>query len=190
MTGLDMEENAAQLAETESDKLQGQSNEISEKQLDMGTAPMVWKKRKGIWLIIAMALCLSTGLGGGYLRWQANNRNISNNGEVREVYRFPVLKEQLLMFKSFVIPLKQNMKFTYMSMSISVNVLDKNVKKEVEEKEDQLRGIIYDSLKEEIDRSNEAPSLDRLKHVIETVTNKALSSEKVRGVFITEFLCV
>jgi flagellar basal body-associated protein FliL len=69
-------------------------------------------------------------------------------------------------------------------------VPNEELKREMMEKKDQLRGIIYDILREEIYKAKEIPSLKKLKEFIIRGVNIALSTGKVNEVYITKFLAV
>ncbi|GAG19995.1 unnamed protein product, partial [marine sediment metagenome] len=98
--------------------------------------------------------------------------------------------DQLLIFHSFVIPLKENREFTYISLSISFSVPNIELKREMIEKKGRLRGIIYDMLREEMNKVKEIPPLEKLKESITRGVNAALSAGKVNKVYITNFLAV
>ena len=53
---------------------------------------------------------------------------------------------------------------------------------------DRLRGRLYDILKEEINRFKEVPSMEDLKGPIKRGIDEALANEKVKEVYIDQFL--
>ncbi|MBA7715303.1 hypothetical protein ES703_124344 [subsurface metagenome] len=110
--------------------------------------------------------------------------------ETPQSNRLAIPEDQLLIFPSFVIPFKENKRFTYISLSISFNVPNKELKREMIEKKGQLRGIIYDMLREEIHKAKEIPPLKELKKCIIRGLNMTLSAGNVKEVYITKFLAV
>ena len=54
----------------------------------------------------------------------------------------------------------------------------------------QIKGIIYDLLKVEINKIKEVPSIEELKEFIIKGVNKVLSAGKVTEVYVTQFLAV
>jgi len=158
------------------------------------------EKSKGIWgkyrekprlsLFIAIGLCLLMGIGYLYLKGKIFNIIVDQKGEIPELDRLAIPKDQLLIFPSFVIPFRENKRFSYISLSIYFNLPNKELMREMIEKKGELRGIIYDILRQEINKLKEVPSLEELKGFIIRGVNTALSAGKVNEVYITKFLAV
>ena len=107
-----------------------------------------------------------------------------------EAIKLPVMSGRSLVFDSFVIPFREHDKFAYLSLDISFRLMDRELAEEMTAKRDLLRGIIYDILREEVNKTGKLPLLDELKeHIIEGV-NKALSSGKVKEAYVVDFLAV
>ena len=149
-----------------------------------------FREKKRLLLCIAIGLCLFIGIGYLYLKWKKTNIPLNQKEETRQVNRLAIPEAQLLIFPSFVIPFKENRGFTYISLSISFNVPNKELKREMIEKKGQLRGIIYDMLREEIHKEKETPSLKKLKKCIIRAVNMTLSAGNVSEVYISKFLAV
>jgi len=149
-----------------------------------------FRENKRLLLCIAIGLCLFIGIGYLYLKWKKSNIPLNQKEETRQVNKLAIPEAQLLIFPSFVIPSKENGGFTYISLSISFNVPNKELKREMMEKKGQLRGIIYDMLREEIDKEKEIPSLKKLKECIIRAVNMTLSAGNVSEVYISKFLAV
>ena len=157
-------------------------------------------KSKGIWgkyggkarlsLSIAIGLSLLMGIGYLYLKGKIFNITVDQKREIPQFNRLAVPKDQLLIFPSFVIPFKENKRFTYISLSIYFNLPNKELMREMIEEKSELRGIIYDILRQEINKLKEVPSLEELKGFIIRGVNTALSAGKVNEVYITKFLAV
>ena len=130
------------------------------------------------------------GIGYLYLKWKGSNIPLNQKEGTSQINRLAIPKDQLLIFHSFVIPFKENRGFTYISLSISFNVPNIELKREMIEKKGRLRGIIYDMLREEMNKVKEIPPLEKLKESITRGVNTALSAGKVNKVYITNFLAV
>ena len=154
----------------------------------------IWERYRGktrLSLFIAIGLCLLTGIGYLYLKGRVSNITVDKGGKIPQFDRLGIPKDQLLIFPSFVIPLiKENRKFTYISLSIYFNLPNKEIMGEMIEKKGELRGIIYDILREEINKTEEVPSMPELKGFIVRGVNAALSAGKVNEIYITKYLAV
>jgi len=154
----------------------------------------IWERYRGktrLSLFIAIGLCLLTGIGYLYLKGRVSNITVDKGGKISQFARLGIPKDQLLIFPSFVIPLiKENRKFTYISLSIYFKLTNKEIMGEMIEKKGELRGIIYDILREEINKAKEIPPLKELKKFVIRGLNTALSTGKVSEVYITKFLLV
>ena len=98
--------------------------------------------------------------------------------------------DEVLVLEPFVIPAEGNKNFTYVFLSISIKLPNKEVKRELTEMKRPLRGIIYDTLAREIANTKEVPPLETLKEYIIAGVNGALSNGKISEVFISKFLAV
>ena len=146
------------------------------------------RENKRITLFIALGLCLLIGIGYLYLKEKVFD--ILQEKETTQLHGLKKPEDQLLLFHSFVIPLKEKKDLTYISLSISFNVPNKELRQEIIEKKELLRGIMYDILREEINRIEEIPPLEKIKCFLTKRVNMALSAGKVNEVYITKFLAV
>jgi len=156
-----------------------------------GNSKGIWAKYRGkkrLSLCIALGLCLLIGIGYFYLKEKAFD--IPQEEKTTQLHGLKIPKDQLLLFPSFVIPLKEKKGFTYMSLSISFNVPNKELRQEIIAKKEQLRGIMYDILREEINKTKEIPPLEKIKGFLTRRVNMALSAGKVNEIYITNFLAV
>jgi len=173
------------------DELGESGNEEGESVSVEGNSKGIWAKyrgKKGFSLFIALGLCLLIGLGYLYLKEKVFD--ILQEAETTQVHRLKVPEDQLLLFHSFVIPLEEKKGLTYISLSISFNVPNKELRREIVAKRKQLRAIIYDILREEINKIEEIPPLEKIKSFLTRRVNMALSAGKVNKVYITRFLAV
>jgi len=193
MISSNSEENDKQFSGLELDELDvpgGEESESIPKEEDSKSTGGKYRERERLLLCIAIGLCLLIGIGYLYLRWKKSNMPFNLKEETPQSNRLAIPEDQLLIFPSFVIPFKENKRFTYISLSISFNVPNKELKREMIEKKNQLRGIIYDILREEIHKAEEIPSLEKLKKFIIRGLNMTLSAGNVNEVYITKFLAV
>jgi flagellar basal body-associated protein FliL len=141
-----------------------------------------YKRKRKLFIASAIGLCLLTG--AGYLSLQ------NKEEKAPEAIKLPVMAGRSLVFDSFVIPFREHDKFAYLSLDISFRLMDRALAEEMTAKRNLLRGIIYDILREEVNKTAKLPPLDELKeHIIEGV-NKALSSGKVKEAYVVDFLAV
>jgi len=186
-----MQENDEQFSDDELDELSKSDSEESESISEEGNSKGIWAKHRGkkrVSLCIALGLCLLIGIGYFYLKEKAFD--IPQEEETTQLHGLKIPKDQLLLFPSFVIPLKEKKGFTYMSLSISFNVPNKELRQEIIAKKEQLRGIMYDMLREEINKTKEIPPLEKIKGFLTRRVNMALSAGKVNEIYITNFLAV
>jgi len=151
----------------------------------------IWAKYRGkkrLSLFIALGLCLLIGIGYLYLKEKVFD--ILQKEETTQLNGLKIPEDQLLLFHSFVIPLKEKKGLTYISLSISFNVPNKELRREIIAKKEQLRGSMYDILRKEINRIEEIPPLEKIKGFLSKRVNMALSAGKVNEIYITKFLAV
>jgi flagellar basal body-associated protein FliL len=142
------------------------------------------KGKKKLFLFFVTGICLLAG--GVYYFSQNKNENVIT----ARVNTFPIPQNQPLLFDSFIIPFKENQKYTYISLSIVFKLSNRELMEEMLGKKNQLRGIIYDILGEEIDNVEDVPSLQKLKELIIRGTNKVLTAGEVSEAIITNILPV
>lgn len=154
-------------------------------------------KKLVLFIFILLGLSIMGGIGYFFTQEEKPPTSSEQKGDIPhledrtvQINQSVTPKDQLLIFHSFVIPFKENKQFAYISLSISFNLPNKQLKREMIEKKHQLRGIIYEKLRQEINKKKEVPLLEELKEVIIRGVNIALSDGKVEEVYITEFLAV
>ena len=146
-------------------------------------------------LLTALMILLLIGIGFLYLQkdnflTESHQEQFNQKKTLPHVQKFEVENFILLTFESFVIPFKKNMKFSYLSLSISLTLPNKELKREMIGKKDQLRGIIYDTLRKEIIKTKTIPPLEKVKYLIIRRINRVLSAGKISDVYITQFFAV
>jgi len=149
------------------------------------------KRGKRVVAGVAIVLIALLGIGAGYLHVKRERiAGSPNQGTKSQSVSIAIPQEEILTLDSFVIPAEENMDVTYVFLSISIELPNKEVKWEVTEKERSLRGIIYDTLVREIANRKEIPPLERFKEIIARGVNGALSTGRVNQVFIGKFLAL
>ena len=103
---------------------------------------------------------------------------------------FRVKNDQSVRFKSFIIPFEEHGKFTYISLSISFELPNKELMDEMIKKNTQIRGIIYSILSKNINILKNISSLEQLKALITNRVNSVLAAGKVNEPIITDFSTV
>ena len=135
-------------------------------------------------LFFVTGMCLLAG-GSYYFSHHKNGEQIISRNNI-----FPIPHDKSIMFESFILPVKKKQGYTYFSLNLLLELSNIELKGEIIEKKDQLRGIIYDILEQEIHRVKDADSLEKLKALIIKRANTALTSGEVLEVIITDFLLV
>ncbi|MBW1715906.1 MAG: hypothetical protein JRJ77_08795 [Deltaproteobacteria bacterium] len=196
--------------ETEEGSEQGRSEGLEEEQFsgdeldesdDAETKPIPGKKnayhpdrrgssKKGLWVVSAIGLCVLIGIGYLYLKEEKSKGLSRQHSETVPISMVSIPGEQLLPFDSFIIPIPENREFTYVSLSISFKLPNKEIRRQMTERKKELRGIIYDILTREMSNRNEVPPLESLKKLIIGGVNSALSTGEVHEVYVTKFLAV
>lgn len=147
-----------------------------------------YRAAKKISLLMLPGLCLLMVMG--YIHLKDTLLNGLGEEDSTRLHGFQIPKDQLVLFDSFVIPLREKKGLTYIFLSISFNVPNKELKREITVKRERLRGIIYDILREEIDRLDTIPPLDEIKRFLVGKINIALSVGKINKIYITKYLAV
>ena len=142
------------------------------------------KGKKKLFLFFVTGICLLAG-GVYYFSQNKNEKEITSLAKT-----FPISHDQSFILDSFIIPFKGNQRITYISLNISFKLSNRELMGEMLEKKDQLRGIIYDILGEEINKVKDAPSIQKLKELIIRGVNKVLAAGEVSEAIITDFLPV
>jgi len=146
------------------------------------------RRKKGLLLIASVVLCLVLAIGGVCLIAAKRKRlssaldaraNIRNTKETKDI----VGGQNDVVFL-FIIPFEGMKRGTYVLLSVRFDMKDKRLKNEIVNNRSRLRAMIYDSLKGEIDKGYDVPSLEKLTSVIVSVSNKALPRSRACKVHI------
>ena len=143
----------------------------------------IWNRR--YFLFCAVVAFFLIGLSS-YLFLKPKNEYIGTS----IVKWFPVGANQYIKFEPFIIPFGEHGKFTYISLSISFELPNKELRDEMIEKNNWIRGIIYNILSENIYVLENVSSLMKLKKFIVNNVNNILTAGKVDNAIITDFSTV
>jgi flagellar basal body-associated protein FliL len=117
-------------------------------------------------------------------------KNRQNNMWLPQLKWFPIKNCQSIKFEPFIIPFNKHGKFTYISLSISFELPNKELMDEMIEKSHWIRGIIYNILSNNIYVLENVSSLTKLKKFIINGVNQVLTAGKVNKAIITDFSTV
>ena len=143
-------------------------------------------------IALAAGLCLATVIYGIVpdLFWRQQIRS-------PRVYRFTISQmwkslpeAPPLQFDSFIIPLKRSKTHSYLSVSLSLCFQEETLRRAIIEQEYAVRGIIFETLMKETNRSDTIPSLKTIKAAIVRVVNGRFTAGRISGVYITGYLAV
>ena len=118
---------------------------------------------------------------------------IKNNQEIEWIPKlkwFPIQNCKSIKFEPFIIPFREKGKFTYISLSISFELPNKELMDEMIDKNNWIRGIIYNILSNNIYALENVSSLMKLKQFIINGVNNVLTAGKVDNAIITDFSTV
>jgi len=160
------------------------SRTYTEKKIKFKGIIKKFRVKKTLFLFLVAGVCVLAG--GSYYSFQhKNGKEINSRSNI-----FPIPHDKSIIFESFILPIQNKQGYTYISLNLLLELSNIKLKGEIIEKKDQLRGIIYDILEQEIHRVEDADALDKLKTLIIKRTNTVLTSGEVREAFITNFLLV
>ena len=184
MTSLKNEEDAVQsvddLVESEDKEKKAFSRK---KNIKNKPKKHVWKKKAFFYFVTGTLL-----LAGLSLYPLLKNR--SDHVWIPQLKWFHIQNSKSIKFEAFIIPFREHGKFTYISLSISFELPNKELMDEMTEKNNWIRGIIYNILCDNIYVLENVSSLMRLKKFIINNVNDILTSGKVNEAIISDFSTV
>jgi flagellar basal body-associated protein FliL len=188
---LDEPQNQGSHPGSDEERAEEEDTEEDTQEINLRLGKKREKRGKRVVAGVAIVLIALLGIGAGYLHVKRERiAGSPNQGTKSQSVSIAIPQEEILTLDSFVIPAEENMDVTYVFLSISIELPNKEVKWEVTEKERSLRGIIYDTLVREIANRKEIPPLERFKEIIARGVNGALSTGRVNQVFIGKFLAL
>jgi len=184
MTSLKTEEDAVQSVDdlTESEDKEKKAF-FQKKNTKNKPKKHVWKKKVFFYFVTGTLLL------AGLLLYPLLN-NSPDHVWISQLKWFPVQNSKSIKFEPFIIPFREHGRFTYISLSISFELPNKELKDEMIEKNNWIRGIIYNILSENIYVLENVSSLMKLKKFIVNNVNNVLTAGKVDNAIITDFSTV
>lgn len=137
-----------------------------------------------MFLFLVTGACLLIGGGYYFIQHKNGEKNVSRNNI------FPIPHDKSFIFEMFILPIQNKQGYTYISLNLLVELSNIRLKGEIAAKKEQLRGIIYNVLEQEIHSVEDADALEKLKTLIIKRANTVLTSGEVREAFITDFMLV
>ena len=195
MTTAHKEKNTGQLFDDVNKPENDKNKAFSEKKRKGRTS---WKYRwkRKLFLLCIWGIFIFTGLStypflaNLIVRPMKPTKSRQPSSVTHRVKRFPVQSDRSVKFDSFIIPFEEHNRFTYISLSISFDLPNKDLKDEMDKKNTLIRGIIYKILNKNIRILTTVSSLEKLKRLIIHKVNGVLAGGKVNEAIITEFSMV
>jgi flagellar basal body-associated protein FliL len=184
MTSLKKEENAVQSVDN-LDKSEDKKKKAFSQKKNTKNKPKkhVWKKKAFFYFVAGILV-----LAGLSLYPLLKNRQ--ENVWISQLKWFPIQNSKSIKFEPFIIPFREHGKFTYVSLSVSFELPNKELMDEMIEKNNWIRGVIYNILSENIYVLENVSSLMKLKKLIINNVNNVITAGKVDKAIITDFLTV
>lgn len=161
-----------------------ESKTYTEEEIKSKGAKRKFRVKRTWFLFFVTGICFLAG-GSYYFSQHKNGKEIISLGNI-----FHIPHDKSFIFESFILPIQKKQGYTYISLNLLLELSNMELKGEIIEKKDQLRGIIYDILEQGIHRVDDADSLEKLKALIIRRANTVLTSGEVREAIITNFLLV
>ncbi len=189
------EKNTGQLADVTKESKNDKNQVLSKKKIQ---GKKSWKNRckRKLFLLFIWGIFIFTGLlsypflKNLIVRPMTPTKSRQVSTITHRVKRFPVQSNRSVTFDSFIIPFEEHNRFTYISLSISFDLPNKDLKDEMHKKNNLIRGIIYRTLNKNIKILTSVSSLENLKRLIIHQVNGVLADGKVNEAIITDFSMV
>ena len=184
MTFVKKEENAAQ-SNDNLDKSEDKEKKAFFRKNKTKNKPKkhVWKKRAFFYLVTGTLVIAGLSL---FPVLKSRQKNVW----IPQIKWFRIQNYKSIKFEPFIIPFREHGKFTYISLSICFELPNKELMDEMIEKNNWIRGIVYNILTDNIYVLENVSSLMKLKQFIIKGVNKVLKAGKVDKAFITDFSTV
>jgi len=178
------EENATQSFDNSNDsKDKGEKAFFKKKNTKVQSKSRIWGKK--ILFYILAGIIISAGFSVyPFLK------NKKESLWIPQLKWFTIQDSTSIKFEPFIIPFRKHGKFTYISLRISFELPNRELMDEMIEKNNWIRGIIYNILSENIHVLENVSSLMKLKHVIIDHVNNILKAGKINKTYITDFSTV
>lgn len=104
--------------------------------------------------------------------------------------RAPVQANPVVDFEPFLIPLGEKSRYAFISLSFSLEMPNGPSEKELKEKMSELRGFLYDRLKEDFQEAEGIPLFQSVKDGIDRVIRLKFPGLQVEEIYISQFLAL
>lgn len=148
-------------------------------------------REKPLWRIAFLLLFLLLAMAA--LFWSRTSpveRLARQDAALPVVAQVTVQKNAVMAFDPFLIPLGEKSRYAFISLSFSVELPNGQSGKLVKEKVNELRGMIYDTLKEDFHKAEGIPLVQKVKERIDQAIRMTLPGEEVREVYFSQFLAL
>ena len=99
-------------------------------------------------------------------------------------------KSGLSSMEGFLIPFSERGKYTCLTLNLSLEWAEKNAEKELGPKVEEIRGIIYEALRNQLKGTDEVPTAESVKETVLSAVKKVALPSRIRHVYITRFLAI
>ena len=99
-------------------------------------------------------------------------------------------RDAMVNFDLFLIPLGRKSRYTLISLSFSLELPNGEVEKTMEQRMTEIRGFIYDTLREDFTHGEGIPSVQAVKDGIGRAVRLVLPGLQVKDVYISSFLAL
>jgi len=106
------------------------------------------------------------------------------------VSRVSIERNPMMNVDFLLIPLGARSRYTFISLSFSMELPNGKTKEDMEKRISEVRGFIYDTLKEDFANIEGIPPLQEVKDGICRAVRTALSGSRVVDVYISQFLAL
>jgi flagellar basal body-associated protein FliL len=148
-------------------------------------------RKKPLWRIAFLLLFLLLAMAA--LFWSRTSpveRLARQDAALPVVAQVTVQKNAVMAFDPFLIPLSEKSRYAFISLSFSLELPNGQSGKEIRERMSELRGFIYDSLKEDFQKAEGIPLIQAVKDGIERAIRLRLRGQQVKEVYISQFLAL
>jgi flagellar basal body-associated protein FliL len=147
------------------------------------------RKRPGRGKVVLLVLFLLLGtatvwVGTSFVKKAKPSKGPAPASQVK------VGRKPMVNFDPFLVPLGPKSRYTLISLSFALELPNGKIKEETEKRINEVRGVIYDTLKEDFVNAEKIPSVQEVKDGISRAVRKALAGRQVTDVYISQFLAL
>lgn len=99
-------------------------------------------------------------------------------------------KSNLSTMEGFVVPFREKGKYTCLTLDLVFEWSDKNAEKELRPRAAEIRGLIYEGLRQKLQETDDVPEAESLKKAALSAIGKVTQISRVRDVYITRLLAM